>query len=232
MLMPITLLRRLRRCIAHLCCQHRLGLEEATDIACESLAACLCYLRDRYPDEPADGLLRYLEPGFLEAVVRKRVADHYRRQRCERRAIAECAKELSVPDPQQQALTLLRADEIWDALPENCWEVVHLRVYEQYSWNEIAQATGLSVSAAKMRFQRGIEQARKNLGVPCDESPPTNDLSIGSAPAGETAYTVTGGEDDHATTDLPLEHRPHAGVSEPGTVAHHCRQPRARRGGH
>lgn len=190
--MSRTLLDRLRGRIVRVQCQCGISFEEATDVVYESLAACLCCLRAKHPDEPADSLLTYLEPGFLDAVIRKRVADRYRRQRCEQRAIAECTKALTVCDPEQRAFTLLLADEIWDALPENCREVVYLRIYEQCSWDEIAQATGLGVSAAKMRFQRGIEQARKNLGVTCDESSSSNDFFIGSISASETAYTPGG----------------------------------------
>ncbi|GBC96523.1 hypothetical protein HRbin16_02329 [bacterium HR16] len=190
--MSRTLLDRLRGRIVRVQCQCGISFEEATDVVYESLAACLCCLRAKHPDEPADSLLTHLEPGFLDAVIRKRVADRYRRQRCEQRAIAECTKALTVCDPEQRAFTLLLADEIWDALPENCREVVYLRIYEQCSWDEIAQATGLGVSAAKMRFQRGIEQAWKNLGVTCDESSSSNDFSIGSIPAGETACTPGG----------------------------------------
>ncbi|GIV15033.1 MAG: hypothetical protein KatS3mg022_0468 [Armatimonadota bacterium] len=229
--MSDTLLQLLRRCAARLRGLPGMTTEEATDIASESLATCLCWLRRQYLDEIADDLSLHLPPALFEAVVRKRVADHYRHQRCEQHAIAEWIKQLSVFDSEQRSFTLLLADEIWDALPGNCREVVYLRIYEQCSWYEIAQATGLGVSAAKMRFQRGIEQARKKLGVTCDESSPSNDFFIGSTLAGEIAYTPDGGENSHATTDLPLEHRPHTGAGEPDDVAHHRKQLRARRGG-
>lgn len=229
--MPDTLLQLLRRCAARLRGQPGMTTEAATDIARESLVACLCWLRRQYPDEIADDLSLHLPPALFEAVVRKRVADHYRHQRCEQHAIAEWMKQLSVLDSEQRTFTLLLANEIWDALPENCRQVVYLRIYEQCSWDEIAQVTGLGVSAAKMRFQRGIEQAQKKLGVTCDESSPSNDFFIGSTLAGETAYTPDGGENSNATTDLPLEHCPDAGAGESDSVAHHRRQPRASRGG-
>lgn len=229
--MSRTLLDRLRGRIVRVQCQCGMSYEQATDVVYESLAACLCCLRAQHPDEPADSLLTHLQPGFLDAVIRKRVADHYRRQRCEQRAVAERTKALTVCDPEQQAFTLLLADEIWDALPENCRKMVYLRIYEQCSWEEIAQATGLSISAAKMRFQRGIEQARKKLGVTCDESSPSNDFFIGSTPAGASAYTSEAGGNNDATTDLPLEHRPHAGAGELDNVAHHRKQRPPLRGG-
>lgn len=229
--MSRTLLDRLRARIVHVQRECGMSFEEATDVIYESLAACLCYLRAQHPDESADGLLTHLELGFLDTVIRKRVADHYRRQRCEQRAIAECTRALEARNPEQQAFTLLFADGIWDALPENCREVVYLRIYEQCSWDEIARATGLGVSAAKMRFQRGVEQARKNLGVTCDETTPSNDFFVGGNPAGETAHTPEGRENSNATTDLPLEHRPRAGDGKPDDVAYHRKQRRPARGG-
>ncbi|MCS6830511.1 MAG: sigma-70 family RNA polymerase sigma factor [Armatimonadota bacterium] len=229
--MPDTLFTRLRRCIACLQHRYRMSAEEATDVVCEALAACLHYLRSLHPEEPPDVLLRYMEPGLLESIVQKRVADYYRRQAREQRAIKECLKQLPAVDPDQQALTLLLVDEIWNALPNNCRQVVYLRIYEQCSWEEIAQAIGISVSAAKMRFQRGIAQARKNLGVTCDESPLSNDLSSENLSAGENADAAKGGESGDAATDLPREHRPRAGNGEPGDIAHHRRQHRARGGG-
>jgi RNA polymerase sigma factor (sigma-70 family) len=228
--MSRTLLDCVRERIVRVQRQYGMSCEEATDVVCESLTACLCCLRAHHPDKPADGLLSHLMPGFLDTVIRKRVADHYRRQRLEQRAIAECTRALVARTPEQQALTLLLADEIWDALPENCRQVVYLRIYEQCSWDEMAQVTGLGVSTTKMRFQRGIEQARKKLGVTCDESSPSNDFFIGSTLAGETALSPDGGENSNATTDLPLEHRPHTGAGEPNNVAYHRKQRRTRRG--
>jgi DNA-directed RNA polymerase specialized sigma24 family protein len=136
--MSRTLLDCVRERIVRVQREYGMSCEEATDVVRESLTACLCCLRAHHPDEPADGLLSHLMPGFLDTVIRKRVANHYRRQRLEQRAIAECTRALAARTPEQQALTLLLADEIWDALPENCRQVVYLRIYEQCSWDEIA----------------------------------------------------------------------------------------------
>ncbi len=178
--------------------QRRYGMnsEEATDIVHEALAACLDCLRRRYPADAPDSLLHHLNYGFLDVVIQKRVADHYRHQRCQQRAMAECAKASTPCDVERQAATLLLAGEIWDALPENCREVVYLRLYEQCPWAETAQATGLSVSAVKMRFQRGIEHARKNLLTACDESPLSNDCTIEEVLADESAHPLEEGETD------------------------------------
>lgn len=153
------------------CLRRRFGMtyEEAEEVVDSALAECLVCIRRAHPEEHPDNLLTYLHPRFLQNVVKAHVADHYRNLLREQSAIRTLGAGYLPDDPEQKAMVELSAEEIWRALPSYCVEIVRLRVFEQCSWDEIARITGLSVSAVKMRYQRGVLQARAQLNGGCDE---------------------------------------------------------------
>jgi RNA polymerase sigma-70 factor (ECF subfamily) len=65
-----------------------------------------------------------------------------------------------------------RLDEVSIALqriPEKMRLPVAMKYMEDFSYEEIAAAMGIGVSAAKMRVKRGVEQLRQKLGPPFEE---------------------------------------------------------------
>ena len=89
---------------------------------------------------------------WLSAILRYKIADHYRRQRCGceiSEVIAETLDVLGFED--MAALHIILRD-----LPQDYTRILWLRFYAQLQFSECAETLGISLEAAKSRYRRAI----------------------------------------------------------------------------
>lgn len=105
---------------------------------------------------------------WLYAIGVNRLRDHYRASGRSPESAAVEWETLQTADPRaENAERLLDARALMDGLlrlPPLYREALILRYKEECSMEEIAQALGLSVSAAKMRVHRGLDMLRELFG--------------------------------------------------------------------
>jgi RNA polymerase sigma-70 factor, ECF subfamily len=142
--------------------------------AMHRLAVRLLASRDDADDAVQDvfvglrtALLRYTHQGSLEAwllrltvrVALMRLRGDRRRQATAVRDIEHASPDAALPDPPLAAAL----DRAVAALPDHLRAVVVLRMIEDYSHEEIAQALGISAGASKVRLHRALELLRPQL---------------------------------------------------------------------
>ncbi|NOX53276.1 MAG: RNA polymerase sigma factor [Planctomycetes bacterium] len=115
------------------------------------------------PDSPVAWLFAAVRHGAISAA---RAAG--RRRRREARVAWRGEPWFEVPDGQR--LDAAAATAALQELPLEQRETIVARLWGGLSFEEIAQLTGCSVSTAYRRYQAGLEQLRKKLGVRCLES--------------------------------------------------------------
>lgn len=102
---------------------------------------------------------------WIHGIARNGVIDHYRSQK--RTEPIEDAWDLSSKDnPLQDADTSLRLEQIrsvLSALSADQRDVILLRLWNGYSFAEVADALGKTEAACKMSYKRGLERVRKEL---------------------------------------------------------------------
>jgi RNA polymerase sigma-70 factor (ECF subfamily) len=99
---------------------------------------------------------------YLRVAVRNECFSHFRKLR---RAEADGLSLLSPRNGQgsiEEKLALERA--LLDLSPEQR-EVVHLKVYEGLTFEEIATTTGVSINTAASRYRYALEKLRHTLGA-------------------------------------------------------------------
>ena len=97
-------------------------------------------------------------PGWLAAITRHRVADHYRRQPFDQVPLAEELVADASDDSEARAiLDLIRS------LPEAYREPLVLRLVEGMSGQEIADRTGLTPASVRVNLHRGMTLLRARL---------------------------------------------------------------------
>ena len=97
-------------------------------------------------------------PGWLAAITRHRVADHYRRQPFDQVPLAEEVVAHASDDSEARAiLDLIRS------LPEAYREPLVLRLVEGMSGQEIADRTGLTPASVRVNLHRGMTLLRARL---------------------------------------------------------------------
>jgi RNA polymerase sigma-70 factor (ECF subfamily) len=104
---------------------------------------------------------------WLYAIARHVLVDSVRRRRLERRAcerlglLSELDRPEKVAEPTDVWLDGL--DEAWEELSPDMREAVRLRVLQELPYDEVADATGTSAGAARVRVHRGLTALRHRL---------------------------------------------------------------------
>jgi RNA polymerase sigma-70 factor (ECF subfamily) len=98
-------------------------------------------------------------PGWLCAIARRRVADHYRAAR-EHADLAEAPAVESPTHASAEAAEALRAIR---SLPDAYSETLTLRLVEGLSGPEIAERTGMTPGSVRVNLHRGMEMLRQAL---------------------------------------------------------------------
>ena len=133
--------------------RRRLGdHERAEELTQDVFAAAASALPEERPGDPP-------VLAWLYTLARRRFADEARRRGRERR-ISSLLKPSATPDYTPVAGALREA---LAALPGGQAQVVVLKLVRGLTFAEIGEQVGLTESAAKMRFVRGLEQLRADL---------------------------------------------------------------------
>ena len=104
---------------------------------------------------------------WLYAIARHVLVDSVRRRRLERSAcerlglLSQLDRPGSVVEPTDVWLDGL--DDAWKELSPEVREAVRLRVLEELPYNEVADATGTSPGAARVRVHRGLKALKRYL---------------------------------------------------------------------
>jgi RNA polymerase sigma-70 factor, ECF subfamily len=97
-------------------------------------------------------------PGWLAAIARHRVADHYRRRPLDQVPLSEEVVARASGD--SEALAIL---DVIRSLPEAYREPLVLRLVEGMSGQEIADRTGLTPASVRVNLHRGMKLLRTRL---------------------------------------------------------------------
>jgi RNA polymerase sigma factor (sigma-70 family) len=120
----------------------------ADDLYQEVWIKVLHTLRDgRYKDEGKFG-------GWLTRVTQNAVTDAFRR-----------AKKSSSESLEDESPLLADAVRWMHALPREQYEVVHLRIYANLTFQEIADETGVSINTALGRMRYALINMRKQMAA-------------------------------------------------------------------
>lgn len=152
--------------------RYALDRADAEDLLQASLMRLLRNFLHDYPNASEAEQEAYLE-GLSDACVYRTLHWHYcdwRRSRVrEQQALLHLAELQAVCEPPEiVVLERLECQCLLAQMPEPARDVALLWL-EGYTWREIAEQLGISVSAAKMRFSRGVEAVRVDLGTRCDD---------------------------------------------------------------
>ena len=117
--------------------------------------------RERYdPDRGGLG-------GWLTAITRNKIIDHFRAQASEERRINKAAssaerEETSVQRIHEIADRMLLVDAM-DELGERAHKVISLAFFEDLTHAAIAERTGIPLGTVKSDIRRGLDQLRHSL---------------------------------------------------------------------
>lgn len=111
--------------------------------------------------------------GFLLRMAHHRAIDLIRRQETRRRATHSLAEESTelfarTPDPDEAAFQIELAAALGE-LPSDQRAVVHLRLWEELSFLQIAKILDLSPNTAASRYRYGLDKLRHHLRPLYDE---------------------------------------------------------------
>lgn len=143
--------------------------EAALDLTAETFAQAWLS-RDRFEDR-ADGSAG----PWLYAIARHVLVASVRRQRLERTACEKLGL-MSHLDRSESAIEpagvwLEGLDDAFAELSPDVQEAVRLRVLQELPYDDVAQATGTSAGAARVRVHRGLAALRNRL-LPAKEASP------------------------------------------------------------
>jgi len=148
--------------------------EAAVDIMAETFAAALeGRRRFRGGDRAAAG-------AWLYGIARHQLADHFRRDGAQRRALARLGIERRpLTDVEYERIEDLAAsselrDRVADqlgSLPVDQREAVRLRVVEEQGYDTLARTLDISQDAARARVSRGLHALRAAIDAATAQSP-------------------------------------------------------------
>jgi RNA polymerase sigma factor (sigma-70 family) len=118
---------------------------------------------------------RYVETGkflpWINRIAHNLIIDHYRRLKSENTVSADGVEydlysfgqisEMSVEDVMHNEQVLKDVVSLVSYLPENQQEVVRMRFFEQLSFKEIAEMTGVSINTSLGRMRYALINLRK-----------------------------------------------------------------------
>jgi RNA polymerase sigma-70 factor (ECF subfamily) len=140
--------------------------EAAVDILAESFATAF-EARRQFRGEDSQAAL-----AWLHGIARHQLADYFRRQQVQRRALARMGIELrSLTDVEYDRIEELAGsrelrDSVArqvDALPQDQREAVRLRVVGEETYECVAHTLGISQDTARARVSRGLRALRVAL---------------------------------------------------------------------
>ncbi|MFQ3609980.1 MAG: hypothetical protein SNJ72_00650 [Fimbriimonadales bacterium] len=171
------MVRRVCRWTRWLRSRYGVRWEDAEDIVQEVRVCLLVRYLSEAPDAEEQALAEHIdsvpEPLF-KCMLHARLVDFLRRARREADAYEAFMSAMSVERMEADWMEPLLEAQVVAAFPENA-QMIAQRVSEGYSWSEIAQQMGLSQSAVKMRFWRGVAHVRQIWGITCDDSTDSDD---------------------------------------------------------
>lgn len=149
-----------------------LCLDDAEDLVQESLMECVETYQRAHPsasEVEQEAYLNSLPDSFIARLLYWRFCNWRRARTREQQALEHWAAcFMREEDPEQSVMEYLECERALSQMPDTAREVVQLWL-KGCSWQEISAQLGISVSAAKMRFQRGIEAVRALWGIRCDD---------------------------------------------------------------
>lgn len=152
--------------------RYGLSVCDAEDIVQDTVLYLLEAYRRCHPDASEADLQNYLDTlpaGLICLALRCRVLNLWRSRQREQQALEKWALlHIEPKDSVTEAFTLLEGSLLYQQLPPPAREIYKL-LEAGFNWREIAQKLGIGQSAAKMRFQRGIEAVRKLWNISCDD---------------------------------------------------------------
>jgi DNA-directed RNA polymerase specialized sigma24 family protein len=144
----------------------------AEDILQASLLRLAHDYRAKHPNASEAELQAYLDTlpeGVLYRTLHWQACNWLRARRREQTTLACWMQQRPCEDdPEQAAVERVYAEWLASLLPDGAQEI-HALLEAGYTWDEIATQLGVRLSAAKMRFQRGVTQVRQQLGLGCDD---------------------------------------------------------------
>jgi RNA polymerase sigma-70 factor (ECF subfamily) len=148
--------------------------EVAVDILAETFAVAL-ESRQRFR-----GLERDAAGAWLYGIARHQLADHYRRDGAQRRAVARLGIDRRpLTDIEYERIEELagsrelreRVAEELHALPLDQREAVRLRVVEERGYQALARTLGIRQETARARVSRGLQALRAAIDATSAEAP-------------------------------------------------------------
>lgn len=148
--------------------------EVAVDILAETFAVAL---ESRQGFRGGD---REAGKAWLYGIARHQLADHYRRDGAQRRALARLGIDRRpLTDVEYERIEELagsrdlrdRVAEELDALPVAQREAVRLRVVEERGYQALARTLGITQETARARVSRGLQALRGAIDTSSAESP-------------------------------------------------------------
>ncbi len=139
--------------------RRRLGsadIADAEDLVQDTLIAMHARRATYDPGQPVTG--------WVYAIARYKLIDHYRRRRVRRTVPLEEADALFVADDGSAALARFDVDRILETLPEATRTLIRRTKIEGVSNAEAGEAEGLSETAAKVRVHRGLKTLAERFG--------------------------------------------------------------------
>ncbi len=215
--------------------RYELSQSDAEDILQESLVRLLKAYRRHHPDASEAELEAFLDglpDNILHLTVRRQVLNLWRSRRREQEALARWAQPAAfLSDPEGEAIAHLEEQWLYQQLPAAAQAIYDL-LEAGYSWDEIALQLGISASAAKMRFQRGVETVRRNCCSGCDDWRVCGVNNSGDdAQVSSLTQTSQEGQSDEPTKDAVDERRCVVDCQSRGAAQHPRRPRRTERGG-
>ncbi|MBN2490483.1 MAG: RNA polymerase sigma factor [Planctomycetes bacterium] len=108
---------------------------------------------------------------WLLTIARNAALDHLRREKSARVIPVDIAEVPEPPEPREGPDRRLerqeeseRARAAMERLPVGEREIVHLRIYEDMTWDAIAETLGIPEATARARMNRALERLRGTLG--------------------------------------------------------------------
>jgi RNA polymerase sigma-70 factor (ECF subfamily) len=148
--------------------------EVAVDIMAETFAVAV-EGRHRFRDRHGEAAR-----AWLYGIARHQLADHFRRNGAQRRALARLGIERRpLTDVEYERIEELagsrelrdRVAEELDALPVDQREAVRLRVVEEQGYQTLARTLDISQDTARARVSRGLQALRAAIDAATAQSP-------------------------------------------------------------
>ncbi len=122
-----------------------------------------------YTEQKIENYLDNLDPALFKRALYHRALNLKRSQARQHMVLVRLGELYIQEEPIEEKIILkIQYQELINSFPEESRRIAE-RVLLGFSWSEISAEEGISVSAAKMRFARGVSAVRRKYGVNCDD---------------------------------------------------------------